>query len=39
MKVLALTEGPNHVCYRYRIEAFAGALAQLGWTLESLPLA
>lgn len=39
MKVLALTEGPNHVCYRYRIEAFAGALAELGWTLESLPLA
>jgi glycosyltransferase involved in cell wall biosynthesis len=38
MKVLALTEGPNHVCYRYRIEAFALALAQRGWTLESLPL-
>src|SRR5688572_10789666 len=39
MKALALTEGPNHVCYRYRIEAFASALAQRGWTLESLPLA
>lgn len=39
MKVLALTEGPNHVCYRYRIEAFAAALAERGWTLESLPLA
>lgn len=38
MKVLALTEGPNHVCYRYRIEAFAQALAERGWTLESLPL-
>lgn len=38
MKVLALTEGPNHVCYRYRIEAFASALALRGWTLESLPL-
>src|SRR5687768_14459919 len=38
MKVLALTEGPNHVCYRYRIEAFALALAERGWTLESLPL-
>lgn len=38
MKVLALTEGPNHVCYRYRIEAFASALAERGWTLESLPL-
>ncbi len=39
MKVLALTEAPNHVCYRYRIEAFALALAERGWTLESLPLA
>jgi glycosyltransferase involved in cell wall biosynthesis len=38
MKVLALTEAPNHVCYRYRIEAFAMALAERGWTLESLPL-
>jgi glycosyltransferase involved in cell wall biosynthesis len=38
MKVLALTEAPNHVCYRYRIEAFALALAERGWTLESLPL-
>ncbi len=38
MKVLALTEAPNHVCYRYRIEAFARALAKRGWTLESLPL-
>ena len=38
MKVLALTEGPNHVCYRYRIEAFAPALNASGWTLESLPL-
>ena len=39
MKVLALTEGPNHVCYRYRIAPFATALASRGWTLESLPLA
>lgn len=38
MKVLALTEAPNHVCYRYRIEAFARALAERDWTLESLPL-
>ena len=38
MKVLALTEGPNHVCYRYRIEAFAWAMAERGLTLESLPL-
>lgn len=39
MKVLAFTEAPNHVCYRYRLEAFAAALAERGWTLESLPLA
>jgi hypothetical protein len=39
VKVLALTEGPNHVCFRYRLEAFAEALADRGWTLESLPLA
>jgi hypothetical protein len=39
MKLLALVEGPNHVCHRYRIAAFAGALAERGWTLESLPLA
>ena len=38
MKVLALTEGPDHVCYRYRIKAFTAALAARGWTLESLPL-
>ena len=25
MRLLALADGPNHVCYRYRIEAFAGA--------------
>lgn len=39
MKVLAFTEGPNHVCYRYRLEAHAQALADRGWTLESQPLA
>jgi len=39
MKVLALTEGPDHVCYRYRIEAFTGALARRGGTLAALPLA
>ncbi len=38
MKVLALIEGPNHVCYRYRIEAFAWALAERGWQLEVVPL-
>jgi glycosyltransferase involved in cell wall biosynthesis len=39
VRVLAFSEGPNHVCYRYRVESFAWALADLGWTLESLPLA
>jgi glycosyltransferase involved in cell wall biosynthesis len=38
MKLLALTEEPDHVCYRYRIEAYAPALAEMGWRLESLPL-
>jgi len=38
MKVLALVEGPQHVCYRYRIEAFAWALAQRGLELEAAPL-
>ncbi|NUQ63515.1 MAG: glycosyltransferase family 4 protein [Pirellulales bacterium] len=28
MKALALVGGPDHVCYRYRIEAFAWALAE-----------
>ncbi|MDZ4780117.1 MAG: glycosyltransferase [Planctomycetia bacterium] len=39
MKVLALTEGADHVCCRYRIEAFAGALAERGALLTTLPLA
>lgn len=39
MKLLALVEGPDHVCYRYRLAAFAPALAERGWTLEALPLA
>lgn len=39
MQVLALTEGPNHVCYRYRIAPFADALAERGWQLSVLPLA
>jgi glycosyltransferase involved in cell wall biosynthesis len=39
MQVLALTEGPNHVCYRYRIAPFADALRQRGWQLSALPLA
>ncbi|MBN2295192.1 MAG: glycosyltransferase family 4 protein [Pirellulales bacterium] len=38
MKALALIESPNHVCYRYRIEAFAWALARRGIMLEALPM-
>jgi hypothetical protein len=38
MKVLALIESPDHVCYRYRVEAFAWALAERGLLLESAPL-
>lgn len=38
MKVLALIERPQHVCYRYRIEAYASALFERGLHLEAIPL-
>jgi len=38
MKVLALVKALDHVCYRYRIEAFAWALAERGLELEVAPL-
>lgn len=38
MKVLALIERPQHVCYRYRIEAYASALFERGLHLEAVPL-
>ena len=38
MKVLALIERPQHVCDRYRIEAYASALFEHGVHLEALPL-
>ncbi|MBN2473501.1 MAG: glycosyltransferase family 4 protein [Pirellulales bacterium] len=38
MKVLALIEGPAEACYRYRIEAFAWALAERGLHLEAAVL-
>ena len=38
MEVLALIESPNHVCYRYRIEAFAAALARRGFVLRPVAL-
>ncbi|MBX7166374.1 MAG: glycosyltransferase family 4 protein [Pirellulales bacterium] len=37
-RLLALIEAPEHVCYRYRIAAFCGALAEAGWELEAQPL-
>jgi len=37
MKLLALIEAVDHVCYRYRIEAFAWALAERGMRLEAAP--
>src|SRR5436190_8002090 len=37
--ILALIETPNHVCYRYRIQAFAPWLNKAGWRLESQPIA
>ncbi len=39
MKVLALIEDPDHPCYRYRIEAFAWAMAERGLYLQGVPLA
>lgn len=39
MKLLALVEGNDHVCYRYRVAAFADALAERGAMLEAVPLA
>jgi glycosyltransferase involved in cell wall biosynthesis len=38
MEVLALIESPNHVCYRYRIAAFAAALARRDFTLRPVAL-
>ncbi|MCE9553383.1 MAG: glycosyltransferase family 4 protein [Planctomycetes bacterium] len=35
-RLLALTESPDFVCYRYRIAAFHDALAARGWQLEVL---
>jgi glycosyltransferase involved in cell wall biosynthesis len=33
MNLLALVDSPDHVCCRYRIQAFGPALQQAGWTL------
>lgn len=39
MNVLALIESADHVCYRYRIEPFAPALAERKARLTALPVA
>lgn len=36
-RLLALTEDADFVCYRYRLAAFAPALAAAGWNLEPWP--
>lgn len=36
-KLLAISEGPEFVCYRYRLAAFADVLRVAGWDLELLP--
>ena len=33
MKLLALVDSPDHVCCRYRIQAFAPAVRDAGWSL------
>ncbi len=33
MKALALVDAPDHVCCRYRIQAFAPALEEAGWSI------
>jgi hypothetical protein len=38
MKVLALTESADHVCFRYRLNAMAWAMAEHGLYLEAVPL-
>ncbi|MGD0899906.1 MAG: glycosyltransferase [Thermoguttaceae bacterium] len=38
MKVLALIESADHVCFRYRLSALAWSMAQEGLFLEALPL-
>lgn len=39
MRLVALTEAPDHVCFRYRLKAYSAALAAAGWQLEAVPLA
>ena len=36
-QLLALTEGADNVCYRYRVDAFREVLAERNWELRFLP--
>lgn len=38
VRLLALVEGTDHVCYRYRIRAFEPALRRRGWTVDTVAL-
>ncbi len=39
MRLVTFIESADHVCYRYRVAAYAEALAARGWTIEPIPLA
>lgn len=39
MRLLTFSEGPDHVCYRYRVAALSNALSLRGGTLSVEPLA
>ena len=39
MRALAITESDDHVCGRYRVRAFAGAVRSRGWSIETRGLA
>ncbi len=38
MRLLALIEQPDHVCYRYRIQAYEPWLKAKGWLLDARPV-
>lgn len=38
VRLLALIEQPDHVCYRYRIKAFEPWLKARGWNIEARPI-
>lgn len=38
LRLLALIEKPDHVCYRYRVEAYEPWLKARGWIVEARPI-